>query len=197
LKFGFSSVTVGASSRSLRATERGGNMRRFLMVGLVVVVSLTAIAQTSAATTNFKATIKGEYSGASPESPCPTDPTLDICEVGTVSGFGKVSQVFTFISAEEADGCVEITGDVLWTLISDPESTFMTHEVYVQCTPGASADTPGNRLHSFGNPVTAQGTFVISAGTGVFEGASGSGALFLAGAGDTLVIRYDGTITLP
>jgi hypothetical protein len=109
---------------------------------------------------------------------------------------GKVTQVFTFVSEREVDGCLEITGDDLWTMISDPESTFMTHEVYLNCTPGASADSPGNRLHSFGNPVTAQGTFVISGGTGVFEGASGSGTLYLAGAGDTLVIRYDGTITI-
>ena len=73
----------------------------------------------------------------------------------------------------------------------------MTREVYLNCTPGASADSPGNRLHSFGNPVKAEGTFMISAGTGVFEGASGSGTLHLAAAGDGLVISYDGTITTP
>lgn len=170
-------------------------MRRLLIAALVLLAA-SVVAQASAATLDFRATIKGEYPGASPESPCPTDPTLFTCETGSISGYGKVTQVFTFVSDREVDGCLEITGDVLWTLISDPESTFMTREVYLNCTPGASADSPGNRLHSFGNPVKAEGTFVISAGTGVFEGASGSGTLYLTGAGDTLVIRYEGTITI-
>jgi hypothetical protein len=114
-----------------------------------------------------------------------------------LSGYGKVTQVFTFVSEAEVDGCIETTGDVLWTLVSDPDSTFMTREVYLNCTPGASAGSPGNRFHSFGNPVNATGTFVISAGTGLFAGASGTGALTLTGAGDAIVIRYDGTIMLP
>jgi hypothetical protein len=106
-------------------------------------------------------------------------------------------QQFTLVGSVEVDGCVETTGDVLWTLVDDPDSTFMTREVYTECTPGASAESAGNRLHSFGNPFQGEGTFVISAGTGVFEGASGGGALSTRAAGDVYTIRYGGTITIP
>lgn len=170
-------------------------MRRLLMAVLVLLAAIT-VSPVSAATLDFRATIKGEFGGASPDNPCPTDPTLLTCEVGSISGYGRVTQVFTFISAKPVDGCFEITGDVLWTLISDRESTFMTHEVYLNCTPGASAGSAGNRLHSFGNPGKGQGTFVITGGTSVFAGASGTGTLYFTGAGDAVVIRYDGTITI-
>lgn len=172
-------------------------MRRFLVVAALVSVTLVAASQASAATQQFTASVKAEYPGASPEKTCPTDPTLFTCETGHLAGYGQITQVFTFVSGREVDGCFETTGDVLWTLIDDPTSTFMTREVYVDCAPGASAGSPGNRLHSFGNPVQGEGTYVISAGTGVFAGASGSGTLYTRAAGDTIVIRYDGTITLP
>ena len=171
-------------------------MRRLLIAALIAVAAIAA-SQASAATSDFQATIKGEFGGASPDNPCPTDPTLFTCEVGSLPGYGRVTQVFTFVSGREVDGCFETTGDVLWTLISDPTSTLTTHEVIVDCTPGASSSSPGNRFHSFGNPFQGQGTYVITGGTGVFAGASGTGTVYTRGAGDTIVIRYAGTITLP
>jgi hypothetical protein len=173
-------------------------MRRLFVVLSVFFVTLAAISQASAATTQFTALAKGEFGGASPFKPCPTDPTLEpTCEVGHIAGYGKVSQVFTFVSGQEVNGCFESTGDVLWTLLDDPTSTLTTREVIVDCTPGGSTSSPGNRFHSFGNPFQGQGTYVITGGTGVFAGASGSGTVYTVGAGDTITIRYDGTITLP
>jgi hypothetical protein len=172
-------------------------MRRVLiLLGLATVLATVLALPASAATANFAAVMQLDFVGKSPAKPCPLDPTTT-CDVGHIAGYGQVVQEFTFVSGVEVDGCFETTGDVLWTLVADPVSTFMTHEVYTECTPGASADAPGNRLHSFGNPFQGEGTFVISAGTGVFAGASGSGALFTRGAGDSYILRYAGTITLP
>jgi hypothetical protein len=71
----------------------------------------------------------------------------------------------------------------------------MTREVYTECTPGRSADAPdGDR--AFGNPFQGEGTFVISAGTGVFAGASGDGTLYTRAGGDVYNLHYAGTITI-
>ena len=170
-------------------------MRRLFVIGLVVFASLSAIAQTSAATANFSAVIHLDFEGASPSKPCPLDPTTT-CDVGQIAGYGQVVQEFTLVDFVEVDGCSETTGDVLWTLVDDPASTFMTHEVYTECSPGRSADAPDSE-RAFGNPFKGKGTFVISAGTGVFAGASGDGTLYTRAGGDVYNLRYAGTITTP
>jgi hypothetical protein len=169
-------------------------MRRFLMLLSVAVVAAVFVVPTSAATARFSAVIHLEFEGASPTKPCPLDPTTT-CDVGHIAGYGQVVQDFTFVSGVEVDGCFETTGDVLWTLVDDPASTFMTHEVYTECTPGRSADAPDSD-RAFGNPFQGKGTFVISAGTGVFAGASGDGTLYTRAGGDVYNIHYAGTITI-
>lgn len=97
-------------------------MRRPLVALAVLVVTLTAISQATGATTQFTALAKGEFEGASSFKACPTNPALDSCETGRIAGYGKVTQVFTFVSGREVNGCFENTGDVLWTLINDPRA---------------------------------------------------------------------------
>jgi len=75
------------------------------------------------ATLGFRAQIKGELEGPRPTTRARPIPGSSRARQGKVSGYGKVTQVFTFLSDREVDGCIETTGDVLWTLISDPEST--------------------------------------------------------------------------
>ena len=170
-------------------------MRRFLMLLSVAVVAAVFAVPTSAATAKFSAVIHLDFEGAAPAKPCPLDPTTT-CDVGHISGYGQVVQDFTLVDFVEVDGCSETTGNVLWTLVDDPTSTFMTHEVYTECSPGRSADAPDSE-RAFGNPFKGEGTFVISAGTGVFAGASGGGTLYTRAAGDVYNLRYAGTITTP
>ena len=118
----------------------------------------------SAATAKFSAVIHLDFEGAAPSKPCPLDPTTT-CDVGHIAGYGQVVQEFNLVDFGEVDGCSETTGDVPWTLVEDPASTFMTREVYTECTPGRSADAPDSD-RAYGNPFKGEGTFVISAGTG-------------------------------
>ena len=170
-------------------------MRRILMLLGVAVVAAVVVVPSSAATAKFSAVIHLDFEGAAPSKPCPLDPTTT-CDVGHIAGYGQVVQEFTLDSFVEVDGCFLTTGDVLWTLVEDPASTFMTHEVYTECTPGRSADAPDSD-RAFGNPFKGEGTFEISAGTGVFAGASGGGTLSTRAAGDVYNLRYAGTITTP
>jgi hypothetical protein len=53
-------------------------------------------------------------------------------------------------------------------------------------------------LVSYGNPILSTATWEIveGSGTGIFEGASGGGTLGFVFAGASLVLTYEGTITL-
>jgi hypothetical protein len=173
-------------------------MRRLLMIlSLGLVVAAIAVTSASAVTVKVTAVVHVGLEGAAPEKPCPIDPTIT-CDTGSIAGVGKITQEFTLDSSDEVDGCLETTGSVVWTLIADTDSTFMTHEVYTECTPGASAEAPGAG-RSFGNPFKGEGTWTIisGSGTGVFAGVSGSGTLTSHAGGDAYTIRYAGTVTVP
>ena len=63
------------------------------------------------------------------------------------------------------------------------------------CWPGKSHDTPGS-LHSFGNPTRIDATYEVTDGTGVFEGASGSGSATLRTAGAQNQLALSGVLDL-
>ena len=147
-------------------------MRRILMLLGVAVVAMVVVVPSSAATAKFSAVIHLDFEGAAPSKPCPLDPTTT-CDVGHIAGYGQVVQEFNLVDFVEVNGCSETTGDVLWTLVEDPASTFMTREVYRECTPGRSADAPDSD-RAYGNPFKGEGTFVISAGTGFFQAHPGA-----------------------
>ena len=173
-------------------------MRRLLMTfGLVLAVAAMAVTSAGAVTVKATAVVHVGLEGAAAEKPCPIDPTIT-CDTGSIAGVGKITQEFMLESSDEVDGCFETTGSVVWTLIADTDSTFMTHEVYTECTPGASAEAPGS-ARSFGNPFKGVGTWTIisGSGTGLFEGLSGSGTLTSHAGGDAYTIRYAGTVTIP
>ena len=168
-------------------------MRRMLILA-VAVAAVAAPTAGATASEPFAMHIKGEWGGASPFAPCPIDPTIT-CERGQIKGYGKVAQTYAGSSVPEGD-CVRITGTAV-TYLLDGSGTLTTQESLLDCTPGASGSSPGNVLHSFGNPVKSFGSFSITGGTGVFAGASGSGTESAKAAGDTIVITYAGTLTLP
>jgi hypothetical protein len=165
-----------------------------LVFGLALAaLTLGLVGPAEAVTTEkFAALVRSEFEGASPFTPCPTDPSLFACEVGHIAGYGKVTQVFTFESARTVGDCTEVTGTVLWTLV-DSSGTLTTREVITDCTPGTSSVQPA---FAFGHPFEGEGTYVITEGTGAFANASGSGVVTTRSGGDVLVIRYAGTLIL-
>jgi hypothetical protein len=173
-------------------------MRRVLVLLIVAATTLVAFASpTQAQTTiSFDALFHEEFEGASPFQPCPTGDPAEPCGVGHITGFGKATVRFEFVSAELVDSCVRVTFIATMTLV-DGSGTLVIEEVDLFCTPGSSTEAPGNQLHSFGNPFSIEGTWVVLSGTGVFAGATGSGTNSSRSGGDVIIDKYEGTIELP
>lgn len=98
-------------------------------------------------------------------------PGFDLCGAGVIQGFGTVTTTFAFA-----------TGERVFTLDSDGSTLRLLL---------APTDTTGVRLN---------GTYTILGGTGVFAGATGTGAVWAIPTGapefsDAGIFR--GTITLP
>ena len=172
-------------------------MRRFLILMTMVGAMLLAVASPAVAlTTGFDASFREQFEGAAPFKPCPTGGD-DPCGVGRIRGLGRATERFELEGEpQEVDSCEHIMGTTTITL-QDGNGTLVIAEEETFCTPGNSTNTPGNQLHSFGNPGRAEGTWAVISGTGVFAGASGGGTLSYVAAGDVLNIRYSGTISLP
>ena len=102
---------------------------------------------------------------------------------------------FEFIEGEQVGSCFHAIFVATVELL-DGSGTLVIEEDDLFCTPGVSADTPGNQLHSFGNPFTIDGTWVVSGGSGVFAGATGSGTNRSRGAGDVIIDKYTGSILI-
>jgi mannose-6-phosphate isomerase-like protein (cupin superfamily) len=177
--------------------RREEKMRRFLIAVTAAGAMLLAFASPTLAqtTVSIDADFHEQFEGAAPFKSCPTGGT-DPCGVGRIKGFGKATERFVFESGEEVDSCFHYQGTTTMTL-QDGSGTLVIAEEETECYPGNSSDAPGNLLHSFGNPASAEGTWVVLAGEGVFAGASGGGTLSYHAAGDALIIRYFGTVSLP
>ena len=112
--------------------------------------------------------------------------------VGSVTGIGQGTETFVITSITPDGNCtIEVAESVL---------TFAAGEIFLEgviriCSPGGSSGTPGSHV-SWGNPGGWIGTFVITGGTGAFVGATGSGKSSGQLAGDIIVLRLNGTITL-
>jgi hypothetical protein len=75
-------------------------------------------------------------------------------------------------------------------------STLELDEAGIVCFPGNSSLAPGAQK-SFGNPGKIETTFAFSGGTGVFDGATGSGTDSDMPAGDSGHASLSGMLTLP
>jgi len=121
---------------------------------------------------------------------------LLLCGTTTLPGFGEA--FYTLIPIADpapTRGCEPAEAFVRFELLSSGDQLFV--DVAGQaCYPGNSNAAPGSGK-SFGNPLRATGTFTVSGGTGVFEGASGSGTATLTSAGARVRISANGTLTLP
>ena len=113
--------------------------------------------------------------------------------VGSVTGIGEGTESFVVTSiTPDGDCTVEVAEAVLRFEAGDIHAEALVRI----CSPGGSSRTPGS-LVSWGNPGGWTGTFVITGGTGAFVGATGSGTSSGQLAGDVIVLRFNGTITLP
>ena len=173
-------------------------MRRLLVLMVVAATTLIAFASPTLAQTTigFDALFHEEFEGASPFQPCPTGDPAVPCGVGHITDFGKATVRYEFISGEPVDSCFHAIFVATMTL-QDGSGTLVIEEDDTFCTPGSSTDAPGNQLHSFGNPFTATGTWVVLSGTGVFTGATGGGTNTSRSGGDVIIDKYAGTIELP
>ena len=113
--------------------------------------------------------------------------------VGSLAGMGLATESFLVTDSTPDDGCF-LDGGI--TTISFADGDVVLREDNRLCTPGASGQAPGSQV-SYGNPVTWTGTYTITGGTGAYAGATGAGTAAGQLAGDIIVIRYNGTITLP
>ncbi len=169
-------------------------MRRLvLLLGLLAALALVPTA--SAITTSFSATFR-ESGGRATAHPCSGD--VFFCGSGTIAGFGRATDevVLTYFEPETAfeTGCSPLT--LLRTITLTDGSTLVTEETGTVCFPGVTFGTPGS-FRSYGNPAFFTGTYTIVEGTGVFEGATGSGTSTFKNAGDVVHATLSGTITLP
>ena len=162
------------------------------VIGIVAASVVVASAASALAAESLHAGFKETF-GRAASKPC----EHFLCGTGTVQGFGAATSEYDITGFEPTEGtsCADLTAVRVITLVGDG-STLTLDDTGVVCFPGASNSTPGS-LVSFGNPGRFEGTFEVSGGTGVFEGASGSGTSLFRAAGDSGHASLDGTISLP
>ena len=170
-------------------------MRRAVAIaGITILISAlgsmlvsAAGAKTAAA---FQWTVKYTF-GVPASRPCDHFQ----CGEGTVVGFGDATSTVELTSVSGPIGgttnCFLVTADETITLTSDG-STLRLEEPGTGCLPGNSIKAP------FPLPVDAEGTFTVKHGSGVFQGAKGSGTFECKmAAGDQQHCTFSGTLTLP
>jgi hypothetical protein len=168
-------------------------MRRAVAIAGITILVLTlgpvlAPAAGAKTTVAFQFTVK-YTSGVPASKPCGHGQ----CGEGAVVGFGDATSIADITSVSEIPGtsCFLATVDETMTLTSDG-STLLLEETGTACF-------PGNSLHAvkFAFPFDAEGTFTVRHGTGVFQGAKGSGTWECTMlAGDQQHCTYSGTLTL-
>ena len=166
-------------------------MKRLAMVITSGLLLLTLAAPALAATTTrFSAVIHEDFGRRASSQPCfPVGDDFACPGSGTVEGFGRVTSVILFPS----DG-----PPLVRTLTFGDGSTLVTNETPLSPTvlPGKAHLAPGAAV-SYGNPSFDHYAWVIVGGTGRFTGATGSGEWVNVLAGDTIVLKFSGSLTLP
>jgi hypothetical protein len=171
-------------------------MRRgalLLAASMVVSFLVMAVPASAATTSAFNASFKETFGRAHSKQPC----EHFLCGKGTVAGFGAATSAFdiTDFAPIGDTNCADLGAVMTITLVSDG-STLELDEVGTVCFPGKSSLAPGAQK-SFGNPGVIEMTFSVSGGSGVFEGATGSGTASDMPAGDSGHAHLSGTLTLP
>jgi hypothetical protein len=115
------------------------------------------------------------FFGRSTAHPCV--PGAYVCGVGSLDGLGQATMTMTITGVSVFDGtCVTLTADEVITM-TDGSGTLTLAEAGTFCAPSAAAVRLDNGLKSFGNPYAINLTYAVSGGSGVFNGASGTGVV--------------------
>jgi len=167
---------------------------RAILAGVVAALACAVAAPSAGAQTTVPLNLDfGSHLGKKKqEQQCGLFP----CGTTALPGFGDA--FWTLIPIADpapTRGCEPAQAFVRFELLGSGDQLFVDVDGQV-CYPGNSNRAPG-ALKSFGNPLRATGTFTISGGTGVFDGASGSGTAALSSAGARVRITATGTLTLP
>jgi hypothetical protein len=118
-----------------------------------------------------------------------------ICTTGTLDPFGAASFVYAPTTFTQIDrSCFAATAELIVTFASTGDTLVLGTDS-TACFRGNSPNTVG-ATHSWGNPVTDSGEWVVLSGTGEFEGATGAGTYTLEAAGSALRGSLSGDITL-
>ncbi len=156
-----------------------------------LLVSLTMPVAAASSHISFKAVIHEDFGRRASAEPCiEVGADLTCPGTGTVQGYGRVTSSILF----PGDGISPLER----TLTFGDGSTLVTNEIGLSDTrfPGKAFDAPGAAV-SYGNPAFDHFAWVIVGGTGRFDGARGSGEWVNVLAGDTIVLKFEGTLLLP
>ena len=160
-------------------------MRNVFLLAVLAITGLIAMAPAAQAQTQpFSARFKGNQRLNEP--PCAAGV---LCGIGSISGFGDATYSALPVSVGPVAGSCQPLTALVFVDLSDGQGSLTLLVDGELCWPGTSADAPG-ALQSFGNPVRIDGPYEVTDGTGVFDGAggSGSGTLRLAGAQNQLTL---------
>jgi hypothetical protein len=163
-------------------------MRKVLIVFamLVVTVLVASVGLASAQTSVFDANVEDQI-----RRPVGCPDGAYLCGDADIAGFGPAEFRWYLVSFDPiSQSCGDYTAIV--TLTVGNGSTLTLGETGTDCGPGYSFSS--YPPHSYGQPQTADGTWVVQDGTGVFAGLTGSGTSTLHVTGARLTALYTGTL---
>jgi hypothetical protein len=160
--------------------------RATFVLGVLVLLTVAWAAPVAAA--SFKAVIHETFQRRASAEPCVAVEGGATCPgSGTVQGYGNVVSSIFFPDTE---------GPLVRTLTFSDGSTLILHETYIGSRfPGKAFEAPG-ALVSYGNPAFDHFAWQVAGGTGTFAGATGAGEWNNVLAGDTIVLKFEGTLNL-
>ena len=118
-----------------------------------------------------------------------------LCGSGSISGFGDATYSALPVSLGPVAGSCQALTALVFIDLSNGQGSLTLSVDGNLCYPGKSHDAPGV-LHSFGNPARIDATYEVTDGTGVFEGAGGSGSATLRTAGAQNQLAISGVLDL-
>ena len=166
-------------------------MRKVGLLGALAITGLIAMAPAAQAQTQpFSASFKGKQRLKEP--PCVAGV---LCGSGSITGFGDATYSALPVSLGPVAGSCQPLTALVFIDLSDGQGSLTLLADGDLCWPGKSHDAPGS-LHSFGNPTRIDATYEVTDGTGVFEGAGGSGSATLRTAGAQNQLSLSGVLDL-
>lgn len=171
-------------------TFRSVGRRRVLGLLVAALTAMALAAPALAGTGGFRAVILEDFGRRASAQPCWEEAAGFACAGrGTVQGYGSVTSKILFPNdpAEPLERTLTFTDG----------STLVLEETWLDgAGPGRAASAPGT-IVSFGNPWFDRYAWSVVGGSGTFAEATGAGTWENVLAGDTIVIRFSGTLAVP